>query len=63
MSTMRIIIVEDEKPARDLLKAYLQDIPRTLQYLCDVGSQYEQCKQFAELVQNKIKPAVEQSIK
>jgi two-component system LytT family response regulator len=24
---MRIIIVEDEKPARDLLKAYLQDIP------------------------------------
>ncbi len=27
MSTMRIIIVEDEKPARDLLQAYLQDIP------------------------------------
>jgi hypothetical protein len=48
---------------RDGKVAYLQDIPRTLQYLCDVGSQYEQCKQFAELVQHKIKPAAEQSIK
>ena len=48
---------------RDGKKGYLQDIPRTLQYLCDVGSQYNQCQQFAEFVKNKVKPAVEQSIK
>jgi aminoglycoside/choline kinase family phosphotransferase len=46
---------------RDGKEGYLQDIPRTLQYLCDVGSQYKQCQQFAEFVQNKVKPAVEQS--
>ncbi|MCK4751038.1 MAG: response regulator, partial [Bacteroidales bacterium] len=27
MSTFRTMIIEDEKPARDLLKAYLNDFP------------------------------------
>jgi aminoglycoside/choline kinase family phosphotransferase len=48
---------------RDGKKSYLQDIPHTLQYLCEVGSQYEQCREFSKLVESKIKPAVELALK
>jgi aminoglycoside/choline kinase family phosphotransferase len=48
---------------RDGKKAYLQDIPNTLQYLVEVASQYPECSNFAHLVASKIKPAAEQACK
>lgn len=48
---------------RDGKQAYLQDIPNTLQYLLEVGSQYADCSEFARLVETKIKPAAEQACK
>lgn len=47
---------------RDGKHAYLQDVPRTLQYLINVGQNYEQCADFARLVATKIKPAMESSL-
>ena len=47
---------------RDGKAAYLADIPRTLDYLINVGSQYSDLKGFAALVKNKIKPAAQKAI-
>ncbi|UAA39555.1 phosphotransferase [Paraneptunicella aestuarii] len=44
---------------RDGKTGYLNDIPRTLQYLVTVGRTIQECTEFAELVANKILPAVE----
>ena len=47
---------------RDAKCGYLYDIHRTLDYVVEIGSQYEQCKEFAALVELKIKPLVERSL-
>lgn len=46
---------------RDGKQAYIQNIPNTLQYLVEVGGQYAECSEFAQLVATKIKPAAEQA--
>lgn len=43
---------------RDGKAGYLDDIPRTLEYLVSVGGGISQCASFAALVANKILPAV-----
>jgi len=43
---------------RDGKTGYLNDVPRTLQYLVKVGSQIPQCTAFASLVESKVIPAV-----
>lgn len=43
---------------RDGKTGYLEDIPRTLEYLVNVGKTIPQCASFAELVESKILPAV-----
>lgn len=47
---------------RDAKKGFLQDIPRALDYIVEIGSQYAQCKEFADLVELKIKPLVARSL-
>ncbi|MCY7296197.1 aminoglycoside phosphotransferase family protein [Alteromonas sp. a30] len=44
---------------RDGKTSYLNDIPRTLDYLVRIGRNIPQCADFAVLVDTKIKPAVE----
>lgn len=48
---------------RDGKLTYLQDIPRTLDYLINVANKYPQLQAFAELVKEHIKPAVERKLK
>lgn len=43
---------------RDGKTSYLEDIPRTLEYLVKVGQNMPQCVKFADLVADKIIPAV-----
>jgi aminoglycoside/choline kinase family phosphotransferase len=48
---------------RDGKRAYLHDIPNTLEYLLEVGSQYPECSEFVQLIATKIKPAAEKACK
>jgi aminoglycoside/choline kinase family phosphotransferase len=41
---------------RDGKGHYLADIPRTLEYLCEIGGQYSECEAFARLITHKIIP-------
>jgi hypothetical protein len=41
---------------RDGKGHYLDDIPRTLVYLCEIGEQYSECQAFARLITHKIIP-------
>jgi aminoglycoside/choline kinase family phosphotransferase len=43
---------------RDGKQLYLNDIPRTLEYLADIAPQYPETKAFGELVANRILPEV-----
>jgi len=47
---------------RDAKTVFLQDIPRSLDYIVEVGSQYAECKELAVLVESKIKPLVVESL-
>jgi two-component system LytT family response regulator len=50
MSTKRIVIVEDERPARDLLKNYLEDFPEM-----ELGGEYDNGFDGLKAI-NEIKP-------
>lgn len=43
---------------RDGKSLYLDDIPRTLEYLIDIAAQYPETKRFSDLIANKVLPAV-----
>ncbi len=43
---------------RDGKQGYLNDIPRTLQYIVDIGAQYDSTRALASLVAEKIMPAM-----
>lgn len=47
---------------RDAKAGFLQDIPRALDYIVEIGSQYAECKEFAVLVESKIKPLMLRSL-
>ena len=47
---------------RDAKSAFLQDIPRTLDYIVKIAKQYTECKEFGALVELKIKPLVARSL-
>lgn len=44
---------------RDGKSAYLNDVPRTLDYIVEIGLKYPELQNFSLLVKDKIKPAVE----
>lgn len=48
---------------RDGKKRYLDDIPHTLNYLIDVGAQYDELGDFVDFVTDRVKPAMEASLK
>ncbi|MBE1302295.1 MAG: phosphotransferase [Alteromonadaceae bacterium] len=43
---------------RDNKCGYLSDIPRTLQYIIDIGRRHQSTEAFAQLVEHKILPAI-----
>lgn len=45
---------------RDGKANYLADIPRTLDYLCEVGGRYHEFQSFVQLIRDKVYPAVQQ---
>lgn len=43
---------------RDGKSLYLDDIPRTLEYLIDIGAKYTETKQFSDVIASRVLPAV-----
>lgn len=47
---------------RDGKKGYLNDIPRTLDYIVKIAKRYPECQEFALLVESKVLPAINKTL-